>query len=290
MRGTAENFKKYMRYTARIYYENLGSLDNSSIVNATGEREIIDSENGFFSYNIIYDGTENSTITDLVSNNDYKFSDDKNNFPDSTPQNFKFKETYNLTNKDTISYGSLKFIGNPNIKSTSFSFDFNLSNITGLNLENKTDVYLGYSPMDGIKEKELNCSIAAKYNYFTIDCPVKESVYTYLNTIKMKISKIKTAGRLRFLQTYENSTFYAPSELDGNIMLDYEPDITTFGRRSSKNKGLSGGAIAAIVLATIAAIAAVGITIFFLNRKPNNPPVRPTSELQLQNSSAKIQN
>ena len=61
------------------------------------------------------------------------------------------------------------------------------------------------------------------------------------------------------------------------------------GRRASKNKGLSGGAITAIILATIAAIVAVGIAIFFLNRRPVNPPVKPVSELQLQNSSAKIQ-
>ena len=107
--------------------------------------------------------------------------------------------------------------------------------------------------------------------------------------MRIKVPEIKRS--LRFLdEEMTNRTLIPPADSNEIIDFQYNPDINTYGRRISKNKGLSAGAIAAIVLASIAAIVAVGIAIFFLNRMPTNPPVKPTSELQLQNSSAKIQN
>ena len=277
-----------MRFTAQVIQNSSGQTVHPN-VNATGELEPLDQDHGFFGYNITFENTENLSDVNFVSNNDYRFSDDITNFPSSVPSNFIYKETYNLTNTEPIYLRSFSFLNEPKVEGNSFSFRFNLSNTTNLNFENETNSFLVYKPWDNANEKEIVWSIVNKSNQFAINCPVKESVYTFLNTIEIKIPQKESTKRLRFLADSENSTFYSPSETEGNIQLEYEPDIHTLGRRASKNKGLSGGAIAAIILATIAAIVAVGIAIFFLNRRPANPPVKPVSELQLQNSSAKIQ-
>ena len=107
-------------------------------------------------------------------------------------------------------------------------------------------------------------------------------------TLIIKIPKV-TSGRLRFLQSEENSTFYAPKTAEGDIQFEYNPEMNTFVRKASKKKGLSGGAIAAIVLATVAAVAAVGIAMFFLNRGPVNP-IKTSTEMNLPNSTTNINN
>ena len=61
-------------------------------------------------------------------------------------------------------------------------------------------------------------------------------------------------------------------------MRDYKAD----------KKGLSGGAITAIVLSTVAVIAALGALIFFLNRK--EPQAKPEINKNFQDSSANINN
>ena len=185
----------------------------------------------------------------------------------------------------------IKSISKPNYGSNSFFFNFNFPQNSEQSIEkfNKTKAYMTYIPLDKEVRDEIECSIENRTTTFVIDCNPKKDVYTFINTLKVNIPKGQSTKRLRFLASTENSTFYTPSDAEGTIEITYDPAINTFGRKASKNKGLSGGAIAAIVLASIAAIAAVGIAIFFLNRMPVNPPIKPTSELQLQNSSAKIQ-
>ena len=104
----------------------------------------------------------------------------------------------------------------------------------------------------------------------------------------MKVPRIPSR-RLRFLDSRENKTFFTPTNATGDIQFEYNPEVNTFARKASKKKGLSGGAIAAIVLATVAAVAAVGIAMFFLNRGPVNP-IKTSTEMNLPNSTTNINN
>ena len=64
--------------------------------------------------------------------------------------------------------------------------------------------------------------------------------------------------------------------------------MNIFTRRGTKKRGLSGGAITAIVLATIAAVAAVGITFLILNKSQPANPVKNASDMNLQNSTTNL--
>ena len=143
--------------------------------------------------------------------------------------------------------------------------------------------------MEDSERDEIECTIENKTSYFTVLCEPKKDIYTLLNSLIIRVPNITTIKRLRFLQSSGNSTIHFPKTTSGDIQFEYNPEINKFGRKSSKKKGLSGGAIAAIVLATIAAVAAVGVAIFFLNRGPINP-IKTSTEMNLPNSTTNINN
>ena len=76
-------------------------------------------------------------------------------------------------------------------------------------------------------------------------------------------------SRLRILQYTQNKTFAAPLDATGNITYTYEE---TFINEKLSSKGLSAGAIVAIVLVCVVAVLAVGLAILFLSRKTQSPP------------------
>ena len=103
-----------------------------------------------------------------------------------------------------------------------------------------------------------------------MDCSTNENVIAKLNTLIIKVPVLKNS-RLRFLaeEEYYNKTLF----FDDENLIDYQynPDVKGyFGR--NKNRGLSAGAIVAIVLASVAALAAVGAVFFFLARRTTTPP------------------
>ena len=288
-KGTIDTLKKYIRFTTRVILgSTLRSLQETKTINASGIRDTIDYENGIIAYNITYLGTSNFTnIIEIEPPSTYEFSSNNINFV-SHEVSF-IGEDLNLTNTKPLIVENIRFIEKPNIVGNSFSFDFVLPNSSkNVNISSKQPLYLNYKSMEDSQRYEIECSIENKTHYCTVLCEPKKDVYTQLKTLILKIPKV-TSRRLRFLQSEENSTFYAPSTAEGDIQFEYNPEINTFGRKASKKKGLSGGAIAAIVLATIAAVAAVAIAIFFLNRPPVNP-IKTSTEMNLPNSTTNINN
>jgi len=232
-------------------------------------------------------------ILKIESLHDYKFSDDVNNFPSSPAIIIIVGYYINLTNTAQLENPVFINFGkeNPIIdgKTFSFKFGFNSSN-SNISITNKQKVFLNYTSMETSEPDELDCcSIENNTNIFTINCEPTKDVYTLLNSLIINIPAVPQNRRLRFLQNSGNNTIYAPKTASGDIQFEYNPEINTFGRKSSKKKGLSGGAIAAIVLATIAAVAAVAAAIFFLNRGPVNP-IKTSTEMNLPNSTTNINN
>ena len=296
--GTINILKKFVRFQAIITYLSNSNLRflNEITVNATGIRdsESIDFDNGVVKYQIEYNNTANMTnILKIESLHDYKFSDNENNFP-SSPAIISIVGYYiNLTNTAQLENPVFINFGkeNPIIdrKTFSFKFGFNSSN-SNISITNKQKVFLNYTSMETSETDELDCcSIENNTNIFTINCEPTKDVYTLLNSLIINIPAVPQNRRLRFLQNSGNNTIYAPKTASGDIQFEYNPEINTFGRKTSKKKGLSGGAIAAIVLATIAAVAAVAAAIFFLNRGPVNP-IKTSTEMNLPNSTTNINN
>ena len=291
--GTANNLKQYVRFTAKIINTTSSSLRalQEIYVNATGNLIFIDLETGLAIYNVSYDGTKGMTGNLLImSEGDYKFSNYKNNFNSNDVTVIIIGRNINLTNTNPL---VVEFINplseKPTISGNSFSFNMRFPNTTQkLNITDKQTMYLDYYNFKNFKRDEIDCSIENKTNHFTILCEPKKDVYTQFKTLIMKIPNLPSR-RLRFLQTDVNSTYLAPLNANGDIQFEYKPEFNTFARKASKKKGLSGGAIAAIVLATVAAVAAIGIAMFFLNRGQVNP-IKTSTEMNLPNSTTNINN
>ena len=298
--GTSNILKKYLRFTAKIRY---GSNSNSTLrfldekttnVTVTGTiiSESTDIDNGVFKYKNVFPGTENiSNILGIDSWHNYEFSDDGQNYIRAiiniVGDNINLRNEGKLENPIFINFTE----GNPTMDGNTFSFKFKLkSSNSNMNITKQQPVFLNYSSMETLERDEIDsCTIENNTNTFTINCEPKKDIYTLLNSLIIKVPNITTNRRLRFLQSSGNSTIRVPKTTTGDIQFEYNPEINTFGRRSSKKKGLSGGAIAAIVLATIAAVAAVAVAIFFLNRGPINP-IKTSTEMNLPNSTTNINN
>ena len=292
-RGTLNNLKNYVRFTARIIFNSntLRNLQEShKDVNATGERVDYDLNTGLFIYDVSYNDTANITSKIRIESlHDYKFSNNLKSFPPMKSTVIVINENLDLTNENSQTPESLSYISSkPNIDGTSFSFDLKFPSSNQSLIKGTQPVYLKYYNLEISNFSEINCTIENKTQLCSILCEPKKDVYTQFKRMQVKVPRIPSR-RLRFLDSTENKTFFTPTNATGDIQFEYNPEVNTFARKASKKKGLSGGAIAAIVLATVAAVAAVGIAMFFLNRGPVNP-IKTSTEMNLPNSTTNINN
>ena len=297
--GTPNILKKYVRFTSRVIYSSNSTslrLLEEKETNATGtiDPESTDLDNGVAKYKTLYEGTENFRyILGIESKHDYKFSDDKDNFPSTPAVKVNIVgDNINLTNSGKLEdYAFINFKEKPIVDGNTFSLKFKLqSKNSALNITNKQPAFLNYSSMETSQRDVIDsCSIENNTNILTINCEPKKDIYTLLNTLIIKVPNITQNRRLRFLQSSGNSTIRSPITTQGDIQFEYNPEMNTFARKASKKKGLSGGAIAAIVLATIAAVAAVAVAMFFLNRGPVNP-IKTSTDMNMPNSTTNINN
>lgn len=171
---------------------------------------------------------------------------------------------------------------------TSFSLYFDLSEDSILPIRNSSDAYLKYNPENNnTKQDEIKCVIQ-KYESYILICFPKKNVNTSINTIKIIINETSSSSnsRLRSLQSGTNRTILPPADAKGEINFAY----TRINYKRSEG-GLSAGAIVAIVLATVAAVVALGLAILFLNRmKASPPPIKNPSDLNIANSASNINN
>ena len=292
-KGTINNLKKYMKFTAKIINSTtLRFLEESFNVTAYGVMDIdnIDLDNGLVIYNITYSGTSNcKSILRMDSFNDYTFSDDNKTFSQSSAQMVYINENINLTNAEEMIIDFITFNSSNRFESNSFSFDFAIPNAKQkFNISDKGVAYLNYKNMENSTRYEIGCSMENKSNLYTIFCKPNQDVYTQLKTIRIKIPQVQTTKRLRFLDEVGNITFHAPQTQSGDIQFDYIPHLNKFSRKDSKNSGLSAGAIVAIILSSLAVIVAVALAIYFLNKKPAKVGPKYIIDYNNQNSSVNI--
>ena len=276
--------EKFIRFNTTIKY-----LNESTTIEANGTLIENNQTTDIVVYNITYYGTKNKNIISIEPPKYIEFSENGTNYE-------RYNETsispdLNLLEEEEIIIERMSNVtGLMDKNSTSFTYDFSLTGDPIFNIGIQKDAYLKYHPNNNITmNDEIKCLVQHfSYSYRMI-CTPKKNVYTNFNTTKIIILNITSSNsRLRVLQSTTNRTILPPSDTKEIINFTY-PNYHVY--RKIKKSGLSAGAIVAIVLATIAAVAALGIAIFFLGRaKANPPPIRNPSDLNMVNSTSNINN
>ena len=292
--GTNDTFKQYLRFNASITTKTT-SLRNLEETNTTAYGKWDDSNsdyyNGYITYNITYGNTMGKSIVDIKRISDFEFSSDNKTFKAYKQLKNLRKSSEDLMETKEIYYMPFIFFEYATENKTNFSLYFSTEDGNPLN-NYKSQANLNYTQSE---EETILCSLSTNEDYsvsfnyyiYELNCTPKHDINAPLSSLEITIdNEINKERRLRFLQSSGNSItlLYPISDLDGNITFEYNPDIKTFRRESSS--GLSGGAIAGIVLGSVAAVVAIGIAIYCLTRK--SPPTMPANNANFQDSSINI--
>ena len=276
--------EKFIRFNTTIKY-----LNESTTIEANGTLIENNQTTDIVVYNITYYGTKNKNIISIEPPKYIEFSENGTNYERYNETSIS-PDLYLLEEEEIIIERMSNVTGLMYKNSTSFTYDFSLTGDPIFNIGIQKDAYLKYHPNNNITmNDEIKCLVQHfSYSYRMI-CTPKKNVYTNFNTTKIIILNITSSNsRLRVLQSTTNRTILPPSDTKEIINFTY-PNYHVY--RKIKKSGLSAGAIVAIVLATIAAVAALGIAIFFLGRaKANPPPIRNPSDLNMVNSTSNINN
>ena len=287
--------KKYLRFTALLGYNeqnqkttNLRNLQSTIMytnVTVEGTKGNL-SENEIANYGLDIKNTSGKNIISLTSNNDYEFSE----YPDfSNPIKLNIlidnKTKTNLLNNDTSIPETFKRTSDINKNSYSFGFDFDLTNKMIIP-NNETTVILSYPSQKNISREEINCTLSnLKDNLkFKILCQTQNTINTLMKNIYIIVPEL--SSRLRVLYDGKiNRTLYAPTNDDGIIDYEFIPNVKN---PKKKHNGLSAGAIVALVLSTVAVVAAVMIAIMLFSQVPPNDRVISVNEIKMVNSNSNI--
>jgi hypothetical protein len=287
--------KKYVRFTALLGYNeqnqkttNLRNLQSTIMytnVTVEGTKGNLN-ENEIASYDLDIKNTSGKNIISLTSNNDYEFSE----YPDfSNPIKLNIlidnKTKTNLLNNDTSIPETFKRTSDINKNSYSFGFDFNLTKKMIIP-NNETTVILSYPSQKNISREEINCTLSnLKDNLkFKILCKTQNTINTLMKNIYIIVPEL--SSRLRVLYDGKiNRTLYAPTNDDGIIDYEFIPNVKN---PKKKHNGLSAGAIVALVLSTVAVVAAVMIAIMLFSQVPPNDRVISVNEIKMANSNSNI--
>ena len=275
------NLGDYMRFSVKIELEG-----NQKIFSANGTRVGKTIINDSISYIItIYDTKDINPddISAIYALSDYEFSDNRTYYTKAENFIISFPEDQNIKGMVIQHYNPIKKISDKAIQSSnSLSLDFEGDNI--VDIKNNSKAYMSFIPMGSLKRKEIECSVENIIKSLKILCKPKEDVFTYINTLRFNITDVSDK-KLRLLET-KSTLFKAPPQAEGTIEYIYEPQFNYFGKSVKSNKGLSAGAIIAIVFGAIVAIAAVVLAIFFFGRAPK--PSNKDFDLNQNNSSINI--
>jgi hypothetical protein len=282
LKGTLYSFsslKDYMKFTF--------STNNGTNITARGFKNNL-LENNIMTYYVIFEGTSKLNDEPNIFYKDFIFSDNYNNFTNGVEQIDVYPEDMHIRNGFEI-VKEIKFPSKPKEVSNGLYFDFtDPSEFEGYTFEKRADAYMSYIPMNENFREIIKCAFVNNTDSYDLICKPQKSFITYMNTLRMSVEGIRKSRRLRFLQTKENITFSSPTNSTELIDYTYDPEFNNFAKKVSKKKGLSAGAIVAIVLSSIAVIAAVGIAIFFLNKKEPKPIKNLNNNSYFQNSTSNI--
>ena len=129
---------------------------------------------------------------------------------------------------------------------------------------NSNNFYLNY--LKDNKNNNINCSLGVLNTIYEIDCTLVGQTNANIQGATANITEIIGNNNLRVLEEGTGTIAYINGEKE-NLEVEYIQN-TNPNRNPSSSRGLSGGAIAVIVIACVAAVAALIVTAILITRKP----------------------
>ena len=299
LRGSPEllkSLRRYIKFTANAIYNGrkLRNLENTQIINAIGEKNNTQSNENIVVYNVNYTGFSDSSFIALKRANNFEFSDDKG-FENPEKQITKgVNQNINLSDSNTELPEVIKLKDSgEQVKYNPSSFEIEFNTTETLKLSSNESIFRYPSQIGSDVMEEINCILYNRINindYYKILCSTRKSIHAILRDVSIIINP-QISSRLRILQTKNNNykTLLFPSEADELINYEYSAKTHDYFR-TSKSKGLSAGAIVAIILSSIAALVAVGLVFFFLRKNQTPPVIKNQPDFNVINSTSNINN
>ena len=299
LRGSPEllkSLRRYIKFTANAIYNGrkLRNLENTQIINAIGEKNNSQSNENIVVYNVNYTDFTDSSFIALKPANNFDFSDDKG-FENPEKQITKgVNQNINLSDSNTELPEVIKLKeSGEQVKYNPSSFEIEFNTTETLKLSSNESIFRYPSQIGSEVMEEINCILYNRANindYYKILCSTRKSIHAILRDVSI-IIKPQISSRLRILQTNTNNykTLLFPSNADEIINYEYSAKTHDYFR-TSKSKGLSAGAIVAIILSSIAALVAVGLVFFFLRKKQTPPVIKNQPDFNVINSTSNINN
>ena len=308
---------EYLYFTI-VFYKNMRGLDESNSINVNVKAKLKESvDNDYYDiYNVDVDtsqkGLDIDEINSLTIKNDFCFSSNTHECDEYDKIN-KINTNFNIDeldfkNKDNFATNLDKYIDNQvfyfevlNLTSQSYVYDL-YGNITSLGGNNNIEIkksnidiyYSQYSSnnnkymdiLSGNIEKSPNSEYQYKIRFY-----IERSINTNLDGARIDASNL-ISTRLRNLDS-SNEKYLFLSETEEEqlyIKQDYEPSGPKYYTlKGSSDSGLSGGAIAGIIIASIVVLIAVAFVFIYLNKMPK-PPISHSSAIEFYNSASSMQN
>lgn len=275
----------YIKFKVNINYGSRLRILADNQIEAFGKKNDTDEVNNYVIYDIEYPGTAGKNIINMANVNSFVFS--KNDTIDYTAfdTNIDISQEPDLLNKNNMTVEKMEKLSYK-VNPTSLVFD--ITTPKNLSLTNNKIAYMSYRrPFNEDERKEIICYVENNTIPYKIACSPKEYIYTPIQSLRFYVPEIGSNTR-RLSDQETNRTFLPPEGEKDYIEYKYNPDSNIYSKKINSN-GLSAGAIVAIVLSTVAAVAAVGIAFFFLNRRFAPPlPAKTTSDMNMVNSTAQI--
>ena len=299
LRGSPEllkSLRRYIKFTANAIYNGrkLRNLENTQIINAIGEKNNTQSNENIVVYNVNYTGFSDSSFIALKPANNFNFSDDIG-FENPEKQITKgVNQNINLSDSNTELPEVIKLKNSgEQVKYNPSSFEIEFNTTETLKLSSNESIFRYPSQIGSDVMEEINCILYNRANindYYKILCSTRKSIHAILRDVRIIINP-QISSRLRILQTNTNNykTLLFPSNADEIINYEYSAKTHDYFR-TSKSKGLSAGAIVAIILSSIAALVAVGLVFFFLRKKQTPPVIKNQPDFNVINSTSNINN
>ena len=133
-------------------------------------------------------------------------------------------------------------------------------------------------------ETSQNKSYQYKIRFF-----IERSINTNLAGALIDVTDL-ISTKLRNLESNRiNITLYETKDISLNVNEEYISEPKYYTRKVGSGSGLSGGAIAGIIIVSIVVLIAIAFTFIYLNKRPNLP-ISHSSALEFYNSASSMQN
>lgn len=292
--------KNFIKFYVNINYNptsNLRMLQNKEQIEVIGTKNLSEISKDIVSYDLIYKNTTNKTISEISSPCNISFSDNETFIGANNDMNIEFEEDekYDFLEEIEKKYELMNFNKNSEgnydaeVKSSYFSFGFDTQDDI-INIDKNADVEVSYKPVNESRFFD-KCIIENNGSQsYNIKCSPKRNVFALMNTIRIDITNLLKKRRLnsvrvRILQNSDNTTLIPDENSQG--VIDYRYGKINKFTTKKKSRGLSGGAITAIILSIIVAILATLFLFYFFNRS-SVPLAKNSSEINIPNSSTNI--